>query len=90
MFKSETKEKKDNFTVDNHTNFEIGSCNYCTLKNDICLLHVSFQFQSKYPSKVSAMKGIDDFFVCFFYRTVVAASDSHNCKMINCDLVNNF
>ena len=28
-------------------------------KNDVCLLHVSFQFQSKYPSKVSAMNVID-------------------------------
>ena len=28
-------------------------------KNDICHLHVSFQFQRKCPSKVSAMKVID-------------------------------
>ena len=30
-------------------------------KSDICLLHVSFQFQSKYHSKVLAMKVIDIF-----------------------------
>ena len=83
MFKSE----EDNFTVGNHACFEIGSCNFCTLKNDKCLLHVSFQFQSKYLLKVSAMKVIDVF---FFDRTVVTASDFNNCTMINCDLVNKF
>ena len=59
------RKKKDIFTVDNHTVFEIGSRNYCTLKNDICLLHVSFQCQSKYPSKVSAMKVINVLFSLF-------------------------
>ena len=59
------RKKKDYFTVDNHTVFEIGSCNYCTLKNDICLLHVSFQCQSKYPSKVSAKKVIIVLFSLF-------------------------
>ena len=32
------RKKKDNFTVDNHTVFENGSCNYCTLK----MIHVSY------------------------------------------------
>ena len=84
--------KKDNFTVDNHTVFEIEAATTVRSKNGICLLHVSFQFQSKYPSKVSAMKVID---LCFFFRfvfylTVVAASDFNNYTMINCDLVNKF
>ena len=37
---------------------------YKPLKNDICLLHISFQFQSKYTSKVSAMNVI---YVLFFF-----------------------
>ena len=69
MFKSETNEKKIISLLITIHFLKSEAATTVRSKKDICLLHVSFQFQSKYPSKVSAMKVIDlwgFFLFCFF------------------------
>ena len=96
MFKSQTKEKKKIISLLTTIQFlKSEAATTVRSKNDKCLLCGTFNIQSKYPSKVSAMKVIKLmscflFFALFFYRTVVAASYFNNCTMINCDLVNKF
>ena len=59
MLKSKTKEKKIISLLTTIQFLKSEAATTVRSKNDICLLHVSFQFQSKYHSKVSAMKVID-------------------------------
>ena len=67
MFKSETKEKKDNFTDDNHTVFEIGSCNYCTLEK--LYIYVSYMFLSNFKVNIHQKCQQRKLLMsCFFYR----------------------
>ena len=91
MFKSEMKEKKMISLLTTIQFLKSEATTTVRSKNDIYLLHVSFQFQSKYPSKVSAMKVTNVLFFFFIFdRKVAAASDFHDCTIIKCDLVNKF
>ena len=65
MFKSETKEKKIISLLTTIQFLKSEAATSVRSKNDIYLLHVSFQFQSKYPSKVSAMKVTNVLFFLF-------------------------
>ena len=65
MFKSKTKERKIISPLTTKQFLKSEAATTIRSKNDIYLLHVSFQFQSKYPSKVSAMTVTNVLFVFF-------------------------